>query len=263
MPIIAPMRWWRGAVGVLVLAATAFVPGGSDSAEAITRVRARVSWSPAIPYPPTLRGRDLFLLENLEEHPELEDAAFVFFRDNTLSRRSNADPQKAQVRPGTQFTDVVEFVPTIDIQNAVIHVHQPGLGPNRDQCHVVITSVVDASGATVGPVVPAGGATEIALGFVAAANAPYDVTLVSQVPAASQLVKPTPRLLTSVVRVLEKVPTRGAPNPTPRLRPCGGEIGGRGFNSLNKTLVIRTELQLSEWAVANNRPTPTPVSITQ
>jgi hypothetical protein len=259
---MGPMRWWRGAVGVLVLAAAAFVPGGSDSAEAITRVRARVSWSTVIPYLPTLRGREQFLEDNLEEHPELADAPFVFFRDNTLSRRSNTDPQKQQVLPGTQFTDRVQFVPTIDIQNAVIHVHQPGLGPNRDQCHVVITSVVDAFGDTVGPAVP-GGATEIVLGFVSAANAPYEVTLLSQVPSASQLVKPTPRLLTSVVRVLEKVPTRGAPNPNPRMRRCGGEIGGRGYNSLNKTLVIRTELQLSAWAVANNRPTPTPVSITQ
>ena len=254
------MRWWQGVVGVLVLAATALVPGGSDSAQAITRVRARVNWNTAIPYPATLRGYEQFLEENIEANPGLDDAAFTFFRDNTLSRRSNVDPQKAQVLPGTQFTDVVQFVPTIDIEDAIIHVHQPGLGPNRDQCHVVITSIVDAFGDPVGPALPGGGATEISLGLLAVANAPYDVTLVSQVPRGSQLVRPTPRLLTSVVRVLQKVPTRTAPNPTPRLRPCGGEIGGRGYNSLNKTLVIRTELQLSEWARSNNRPTPTPIS---
>jgi hypothetical protein len=255
---MAGMRWWwRGAVGALVLAAAAvFVPGGSDSAEALTRVRARVAWTTVVPFLPTLRGYEQFL----EENPLEADGPFTFFRDNTLSRRSNADPTKMQVLPGTRFTDEIRFMPTIDIQDALIHVHQPGLGPNRDECHVVVTSVVDAFEENVGPALPVTGATEISLGYLPVASAPYTVTFLSQVPRGSQLVRPTPRLLTSVVRVLEKVPTRTAPNPTPRLRPCGGEIGGRGYNSLNKTLVIRTELQLSEWARSNNRPTPTPIS---
>jgi hypothetical protein len=254
------MGWWRwqGAVGALVLAAAAvLLPSGSDSAEALTRVRARVTWTTVVPYLPTLRGYDDFLRDN----PGEVGGAFTFFRDNTLSRRSNADPQQRQVLPGAPFTDEVRFMPTIDIVDAVLHVHQPGYGPNRDECHVVVTSISDNFGASVGPAIPPTGATELSLGRLAVASAPYTVELLSQVPRGSQRTRPTTKLFTSVIRVLERVPSRSAvPPPPPRLRACGGEIGGRGFNSLNKTLIIRTELQLSEWARANGRPTPTPVS---
>jgi hypothetical protein len=253
------MRWWRwqGAVGVLLLAAAAvFVPGGSDTAEALTRVRARVSWTTVVPYLPTLRGYEEFLRDN----PAQVGGTFTFFRDNTLSRRSSADPQQQQVLPGTRFTDEVQFMPTIDIVDAVLHVHQPAYGPNRNECHVVVTSVRDNFGASAGPAIPPTGATELSLGRVAVASAPYTGELLSQVPRGSQTTRPTTKLFTSVIRVLEKVPTRSATPPPPRLRPCGGEIGGRGFNSLNKTLIIRTELQLNEWARANGRATPTPVS---
>lgn len=222
-------------------------------------MRPRVTWTSVVPYLPTLRGYEQFL----EENPDQIGGALVFLRDNTLTRRSNVDPQQVQVAPGVQFVDQFRFTPTINIKDAVLLVHQPALGPNRNECHVVITSVVDALGAAVGPAIAATGSTELALGPLSAANAPYEVTLVSQVPTGSQLTRPTPKILTSVVRVLEKVPSRSTtPPPTPRLRACSGEIGGRGYNSLNKTLVIRTELQLSEWARANGRPTPTAVART-
>jgi hypothetical protein len=252
-------RWWLGAVGLLVLAAAAAALPGSDSAEAITSVRSRVTWTTVVPYLPTLRGYEVFL----EENPDQVGAALTFFRDNTLTRRSNVDPQLEQVLPGTQFVDEVRFSPTINIKDAVLHVHQPALGPQRNECHVVVTAVVDSLGAAVGPAIPGGGSTEVGLGPLLAANAPYTVTLRSQIPAGSQLARPTPKLLTSVVRLLEKVPSRtNVVPPPPRMRACGGEIGGRGYNSLNKTLVIRTELQLSEWARANGRPTPTAVART-
>ena len=252
------MRWWRGAVGGLLLAAAMVgLPGGTDSAEALTRVRARITWSTVVPYLPTLRGYERFI----EENPAQAGATFTFFRDNTLSRRSNVDPQLAQVLPGVQFTDRLQFTPTIDVLDAVLHVHQPAYGASPGQCHVVVTQVVDKFGQRAGPAIPDGASAEVALGRLSAASAPYEVTLLSQVPTESQLRRPTAKMFTSVVRVLERVPSRAttAP-PPPRVRPCGGEIGGRGFINLNRTLVIRTELQLNEWARANNRATPTPVS---
>ena len=251
-------RWWRGAVGGLVLAAAMVgPPGGSDSAEAITRVRARVTWSTVVPYLPTFRGYERFI----EENPLQVGKALTFFRVNTLTRRSNPDPQREQVLPGVTFADDVKFMLTTDVPDAVIHVHQPPLGPLKNECHVLVTAVQDKFGVRAGPVIPAPGLGEVSLGSLSSASAPYTVSLSTKVPTGAALVRPVPKVLTSVVRLLEKVPVRSTAVLPPRdPRHCGGQIGGRGYNSLNQTLVIRTELQLNRWASANGRPTPTAVS---
>lgn len=241
-----------------------------DLAEAITQVRSKVAWSSLESLPRNVIEREEYLTRN----PDHRSHPLVFMRDNTLSRQSQADAAATPVDIGLQFTDVMLVVPSLDIEDAVIHVHQQsfaarGATPTARDCHVRILRVTDPNGVRVGPAIPQGGATEVKLGLLKG-SVPYHVTLISEIPESSQTRvnrRVTPRVLTSVVRIGKRVPDRSRPRPgatatpTPMPRACGGEIGGRGFTNLNTTLVVRTELNRNVWAETNLVPTPTPIAI--
>lgn len=259
---------WRLGVGGLLMALLALgVPTGAPaSVEALTQPRARINWAPELPYPSHLRDWQTFQDEYRDELP---DRTLVLVRNGTFARRSNPDPEAeepgkaSQVTVGEPFDDVLLFTPTIDIQDAVLSVQQPTWNAGRE-CHVVVTRVADAAG---GELFRSPGRAQVRLGRLPAADAPYRVTLRSQVPAGSQASgRSTPRILTSAVRVLEKVPARstpaaGQPTPTPQPQACEVEVGGTGYRSLTRALIVRTELQAAAWAGANGRPTPTPIAI--
>jgi hypothetical protein len=263
-------RWWRGAVGCLALAFLALgQPLGEPApAEALGQARARINWAPEIPYPSSLRDWKTFQDEHLDELP---DRTLVLFRDGTFARRSNPDPDAeepnrvSQVELNTVFTDVLTFTPTTDLQDAVLYVHQPTWGGGQE-CHVQVTQVINDAGAEL---FASSGRAFVSLGRLPAAEGPYHVTLRSQIPSRSQASgRSTPRILTSVVRVLERAPARatsrpaqGSPTATPVPGACDVEVGGSAYRSLNRPLIVRTELQGAAWAGANGRPAPTPIAI--
>jgi hypothetical protein len=220
-----------------------------------------------VPYPSHLRDWQTF---QDQYDADLPDRTLVLYRDGTFARRSNPDTgaagpgRPAQVELGTTFNDVLTFTPTADLLDAVLSVHQPTWSDGAE-CHVVVTQVRDGLGQTL---FSSGGRAQVRLGPLPAANAPYEVTLLSRFPTGPRASgRNTPRVMTSVVRVLEKLPERalrpGQPTPTatPQPRPCDVEVGGSGFRSMNRTLIVRTELDAAAWAEANGRPAPTPIAI--
>jgi hypothetical protein len=264
-------RWWRWAVGGLVMAILALgAPTGQpETVEAMSQARARINWTPAIPYPSHLRDWQTFQ----DEHSsELRERTLVLFRDATFTRRTNSDADAAasglvyRVTDEDTFQDDFLFTPTIDLQDAWIYVHQPVWGPT--QCQVLVYKIEDRDGNNV--VTPPAGRAAVDLGPLTTAMAPYKVTVQSRIPRQSQQPggRATPRILTSVVRILERAPSRatpraGQPSPTatPTPQPCDVPVGPPGFHSLNRALIIRTELDGTAWAAANGRPAPTPIAI--
>jgi hypothetical protein len=252
---------------VMALAALGAPTGEPGSVEAMSRPRARITWAPAVPYPSHLRDWQTF---QDEHEAELPDRTLVLFRDGTFARRSNpdleaAEPNRpAQVALNTVFRDVLTFSPTTDLVDAVLYVHQPTWSAGQE-CHVVVTQVTNSAGTEL---FRSSGRAQVQLGPLPVADAPYEVTLQSRFPSGVQAGgRATPRVLTSVVRVLEKVPARSArpgqptPTATPPPRACDVEAGGTGYRSLTRALIVRTELDATAWAGANGRPAPTPIAI--
>ncbi|TAK25411.1 MAG: hypothetical protein EPO26_03315 [Chloroflexota bacterium] len=267
----------RRALVVLAFIAGLIALGGAqfiapDEAEAQTRVRPRISWFSSLPR--NLVDRSRILTDQAEPtRIAMQSEPLVFFRGDTLSRQSNPDPVATPVEPGMTFEDRVTFVPSNDVRNAVIRVHQPDYGSSTDDCHVVITdvsySVAPEVYVPVGEPVPVGGATELDLGFLPQASAPYRVTILSQVPVASQIAgsRTTPKVYTSVIRLGHRIPSRSSklapgapPTPTPVSHTCSGEKGGRGFSSLTRAVVVRTAIDPRTWAIKNGRATPTAIA---
>jgi hypothetical protein len=171
-----------------------------------------------------------------------DNDAFVFWRDGVISRQSNPnrdsiDPTLGQVLPGVTYVDTVDFVASVDIPRATIRVQQPNFGTKTSPAYHVTVSALGMPASTellIDPEFP----DEPAI----PAGIPISVTITSRVPPESQATAPTPRTLTSVVRVVQRV----------------GE--GRAVRNLNKALIVRTELQAAIWATKNGRATPTPIS---
>jgi hypothetical protein len=210
--------------GLLALGAGLMVGGDPREAEALAALRSKITWS-APGYPRSLADRA----------PD-DASAFAFWREGLLTRQSNRDPSHEQVLTSAQFTDTVTFTSSLDLPRAAIRVQQPTFGAARS-VHVTV-SVFGLPAATELTLDPdASGEPAIK------ADVPVDLTIISRVPVESQIAPLrglTPRVFTSIIHVLERTGT------------------GTARRTLNKPMIVRTELQASAWAVANGRPTPTP-----
>lgn len=193
--------------------------------EALAALRAKIKWeAPGIP-------------TGLSERDQNDTGTYVFWRDGILRRQSNPDPSKDQVLASVEFPETVFFTASLPIPRAAIRVSQPGYGPTRSSVHVRVATL-DAGPSTQILMDPFEGEPAIPAGV------PIELTIFSRIPAESQVRgrTVTPRVFTSVVQVLERV---GASN--------------RAWRTLNKSLIVRTELQAAAWATANGRAAPTPI----
>jgi hypothetical protein len=218
----------RAFLGGLVAAGAGLVlagaPGGPPEAEALTALRAKISWDSDLP-------------RSLADRQSGDGSAYVFWRDPIITRQSNPDRSREQVLTSTPaFVDTVTLTSSLDIQRAVLRVDQPTFGASKNvHVRVAVPSFGLGPGTQLNldpqfpgdPAIPAG--------------LPIEVLVYSRIPVESQLQRPTPRVFTSIVRVLER------PDSSPATR------------NLNKALIVRTELQAASWATNNGRPTPTPI----
>ncbi len=198
-------------------------PEGPQSAEALTALRAKITWTSSLP-------------TSLGERPNGDASAYAFWRDGIITRQSNPDPSLEQVTTSTAFVDTVQVVASLDIPHAIVRVDQPTYGASKN-VHVRIA--IPSLG--LGPDTQVPSKNQVPRDFAVQAGVPIDVEIHSQVPVESQLRRPTPRIFTSIIRVLEYP---------------GDSLATR---NLSKALIVRSELQASAWAASNLRPTPTPI----
>ena len=190
-------------------------------AEALSTLRAKVTWGSTLP-------------RALSERLPSDTSTYALWRDNLLTRQSNADASRDQVLADRQFVDEVTFLPSLDVPEAVITVSQPSYSGSY---HVRIsvnhlqaaTRIVLQTAADGTPALKAG--------------VPVTMTIYSSVPSQSQVVdsKLTPKIFTSIIRVGDRIP------------------GGTSVRTLTKPMTVRTLLQPNEWANRNRLPTPTPI----
>ena len=106
----------RSAIAFALLSATTLSLSGvtepAPSAEALSTLRAKITWNSDLP-------------RALTERLPNDTTAYALWRDNLLSRQSNADASRDQVVTGRQFVDEVTFLPSLSIPEAVITVNQP------------------------------------------------------------------------------------------------------------------------------------------
>ena len=215
----------RSAIAFALLSATTLSLSGvtepAPSAEALSTLRAKITWNSDLP-------------RALTERLPNDTTAYALWRDNLLSRQSNADASRDQVVTGRQFVDEVTFLPSLSIPEAVITVNQPSYSGSY---HVRIS---------VNNLPPA---TQIVLRRAAdgspalTSGVPVTMTIYSQVPSQSQVVdsKLTPKIFTSIIRIGDRIP------------------GGTSVRTLTRPMTVRTLLQPNQWADVNGLPTPTPI----
>jgi hypothetical protein len=211
--------------GALLLGAGLAAGGDPTEVKALAALRAKIKWDSDLPR--SLAGRE-----------QNAAAAYAFWRDGVIARQSNSDLSREQVLTSTQFTDVVTFTSSLDIPRAAIRVSQPTFGVAKS-VHVRVSAL------GLGP------STEILIDPrlpdepAIFAGQPVEVTIVSGIPVESQQSRrgQTPRTFTSIVQVVERV-----------------SATSRAWRTLNKPLLVRTELQPAAWATSNGRPTPTAIA---
>ncbi len=207
-----------------LMAATFGLSGFADpapSVEALSTLRAKITWSSTLP-------------KSLSQRLPSDTSAYALWNDNLLTRQSNPDSSRDQVLPDQQFVDQVQFVPSLDISEAVIAVSQPSFGGTY---HVRIsvnnqtpsTHLILRSSSSGTPALQSG--------------IPVTMTIYSTVPSQSQTTnaKLTPKFYTSIIRIGDRVP------------------GGTSVRTLTKPMTVRTLLQANEWSNRNRLPTPTPI----
>ena len=280
---------WLLVLGAMLVPAAE--PGTSEAAGA---VRAKIEWLGATAV--NSQGTPVPVDTELGRDPN-QVGPFALFRAGTLTRQSNADVLNTQVLVNDAvvpssgvcqdepedckvFHDTLTFRSTSNIEDAVIRVHQPVFGTaaqkrgNQGECHVAILGL-DLDGVPVvdDPAPDALGrnsTVQLDAGTLLA-NELYELRIESRMPPKSQDKQPgkamTPRILTSLIRITERtkditIPTPGeTPAVFPPPRPCEFVTAERALRSLNKAVTVRTELQTSQWAVKNGRPTPTPIVV--
>lgn len=247
--------------------------GDPSRAEAVTGLRAKVTWRPTDPtrLPSSISSRQASDPSSTNVSP------YAVFRDATITRQTNpfADktvsgppPQGLVVESGDCFPigqsqlpgpivrdaaggivftpppgcsdDMVDLIPSLDVRSAVISVQQE-FYDRKSAVHVMLMR--DDTG-EIG--------TELNMDGTADApaligNEPFTLHVVSHIPLESQLPgrRPTRRVFTSTVRVGER---------TTRATSVRGMV---------RPLIVRTEMYLNRWAEKNLRPTPTMVGATR
>lgn len=226
-PTIKRMKLFsrRSAIAFAVLSATTLSLSGltepAPSAEALSTLRAKITWTSDLP-------------RTLSDRLPSDTSSYALWRDNLLSRQSNADASREQVVTDRQFVDEVMFLPSLDIPEAVITVSQPSY---RGNYHVRI-SVNDMEPATKIVLRRADDGSP-----ALTAGVPVTMTIYSTVPSSSQVAvsKRTPKIFTSIIRIGDRIP------------------GGTSVRTLYKPMTVRTLLQPNEWASRNRLATPTPI----
>lgn len=286
-----------GAIAVGFLGALSIGQAPPPPAEALSRLQARISWETSGATQDDEDGpRDgLFrcdtlswsdsLPRSLRERSAGDTSAYALWRGTTLSRQSNPSPDGEQVLTSplvTCFADIVEFTPSRDVEAAVIRVHQPTYGQVRRGQPPLAAVMVRAERITPLGIAYDGPGVALELDSIEGAPAlpagvPVRMTIFSRVPPESQCdgLRPTPRIFTSMIRVMERyvdprLPTPESsptPSPTPNIIPnddChftdhAPSLGP--LRGLRQPMTIRIQLQRNEWAQLNGRPTPTPIVV--
>jgi len=218
----------RAFLGGLVAASAglvlAGVPGGPPDAEALTALRAKITWDSDLP-------------RSLADRDGSDSSAYAFWRSGIITRQSNPDASREQVLTSSPpFVDTVTFTASLDVGRAILRVDQPSYGASKNvHVRIAVPSFGLGPGTqlTLEPQFPGDPAIPAGL--------PIEVDVYSHVPVESQQQRPTPRVFTSIIRVLQLPDTSLA------------------TRNLEKPLIVRTELQASAWATNNGRPTPTPI----